>query len=190
MGVVIGGRGPGRACCRLLNHIPWDSDRDLIVDSEGQLRFERLRCFQRLLGLLLMAITTPSLLVSCVRPPPWSNETREAERNITATVDSLARKRPATLTRGQWGSAVGWTRNLVANSLLPFEADPGELRRFQTELEEKAKGDVDLSTILWIWDRLGRLTNAGNKYQRFRQQMLEEIKTVDPNADAWGMKVP
>jgi hypothetical protein len=47
-----------------------------------------------------------------------------------------------------------------------------------------------MTTILWIWDQHAHLTRAGNEYQRFRQQMLEEIESVGPNDDAWGMNVP
>ena len=75
----------------------------------------------------------------------------------------------------QWEIAIWWTYNLVGNSQLPFEADLNDLRRFQLELEEKAKGEVDMTTIFWIWDQHAQLTRAGKEYQQFRQQMLDEM---------------
>jgi hypothetical protein len=117
-------------------------------------------------------------------------EPRERNDRIRALVDYLALKRPRDMTRSQWGSAVAWTHNLVGNSLLNFEADVDDLRRFQTELERRAGGDVDMATIHWIWDEHARLTPSGARYQRFREVMLDEIARVGPNDDPWGMHVP
>ena len=94
------------------------------------------------------------------------------------------------MTRGQWSCAVACTINLVGNSLLPFEAKLDDLRRFQRQLEEKTAGDVDMTTILWIWDQHAHLTPAGKNYQEFRAQMLDDIARVGPNDDPWGMNVP
>ncbi len=105
------------------------------------------------------------------------DETQDLTDQILATVDSLEAKRPGGMTQLQWETAIYWTRNLVCNSLKPVEDDLDELRRFQTELQEKAEGDVDFCTILWIWDQFARLTDAGKKYQYHRQHMLEEIRS-------------
>jgi hypothetical protein len=118
------------------------------------------------------------------------HERRQVAYQIQATVKSLATKRPRTMTRGQWASAVAWTCNLAGNSVLGDEAQLGDLRRFQAELEEKTKGDVDMATIFWIWDQHARLTPAGKEYQKFREQMLDEIGSVGPNDDPWGLHVP
>jgi len=80
------------------------------------------------------------------------------------------------MTEGQWGLAIEWTLNLVGNSIPGQpDVDLSDLRRFQTELQEKAAGNVDLRTIHWTWDQVARLTRAGKEYQSFRRQMLEEI---------------
>ena len=140
---------------------------------------------------MLIAVAVLSVLVSCYA---WFRRAvvlpREISQQIDATVESLAKKRPPTMTRGQWASAVAWTGNLVCCSALWSEADVDELRRFQRELEARAEGDVDMGTILWIWNEVGSLTRSGKDYQRFRPQMLEEIETVGPNDDPWHMNVP
>jgi len=97
---------------------------------------------------------------------------------ILATVDSLEAKCPDTMTQPQWEVALVWTRSLVCNSLLKFEADLSELRAFRTELQGKAKGNVDFCTILWVWDQVACLTHAGKEYQYLRQHMLEDIENV------------
>jgi len=109
---------------------------------------------------------------------------------IQSLLHSLAKRRPANVTRGQWGSAVSWTLNLHGNSLLPFEADGPTLRRFRARLEERLAGPVDLSTIDWIWDEYALLTPHGREYQRFKEMRDEEIGTVGPNDDIWSANVP
>ena len=60
-------------------------------------------------------------------------------------------------------------------------ANSADLRRFQTELREKLDQQVDMDTIIWIWDEYEHLTPGGKSYQRFRQQMLDEIDGKYPN---------
>jgi hypothetical protein len=99
----------------------------------------------------------------------------------------LALRRPAELTPKQWESAVAWTGNLHANSLLSFEADGRTLRAFDGRLRAKLKGNVDLATIHWIWKEYASLCPHGESYQRFHAQMMEEIEAGGGN---WGMKIP
>jgi hypothetical protein len=157
-----------------------------------ELRPERpeRRWYQYSLLQLVLAVTALSLLLSCFAwyrawVEPW-----EIEDQIRATIASLAEKRPPTMTREQWASAVEWTEKLGGNSLLHSEANVDELRRYQRELKERTAGKVDMMTILWIWDQHARLTRAGKNYQRFRQQMLDEIASVGPNDDPWALNVP
>jgi adenylosuccinate lyase len=80
------------------------------------------------------------------------------------------------MTAKQWEIATWWTLTLTSNAALAEEAKLNELHRFQRELEEKAKGDVDMATILWIWDQHAQLTPTGKEYQNFRQRMLDDMK--------------
>ena len=108
-----------------------------------------------------------------------NNEINDLTDRIYTTLDSLEAKCPASMTEGQWESAITWTETLVGNSIpCQPDVDLRDLRRFQTELQEKAEGNVDLRTIDWIWDQVARLTQTGKKYQDFRPHMLEEIEAV------------
>ena len=109
---------------------------------------------------------------------------------IEQSLHSLKGRRPADMTRGQWGSAVAWTLNLHGNSLLAYEADRRTLEQFQDKLEQRLTRQVNMSTIDWIWSEYALLTRAGASYQRFRIQMEEEIAQVGPETDVWGMNVP
>jgi hypothetical protein len=159
--------------------------------AEPQATESKLRWYQYRLRTLLLFILIASIGLGLCSwfYQTWLERPRIG-RQINATINALARKRPPTMTRGQWGSAVAWTSNLHGNSLLFSQAKIEDLRRFHNELEERVTGPVDMTTILWIWDRYASLTEAGERYQRFRQMMLDEISQVGPNDDPWVMKVP
>jgi hypothetical protein len=134
------------------------------------------RWYQYTLRDLLIVMTVFSIVMSCYA---WFQHTQvepyRVSQQIEARICSLASKCPPSLRKDQWEIAVEWTGLLAGNSLPWGEADLDDLRRFQRELEEKAKGDVDMTTIFWIWDRHAQLTPSGKRYQRFRQQMLDEM---------------
>ena len=79
--------------------------------------------------------------------------------------------------------------NLVGSSLL-VEADLDDMRHFQSELEERTKGKVDMRTIHWIWDEVGRLTPSGKRYQRYRKEMLRQIGTYQNGSASPSLKEP
>jgi hypothetical protein len=109
---------------------------------------------------------------------------------VRRSIESLVNRRPADMTRGQWGCAVAWTLNLHGNSLLSFEAHGPTIAAFEKRLKEKLAGDVNMQTIHWIWSEYAKICPHGASYQRFRAAMLEEIDSVGPNDDPWGMNVP
>ena len=109
---------------------------------------------------------------------------------IERLLRSLVACRPADMTRGQWGCAVAWTLNLHSNSMLMFEADVSAIAAFEQRLKDRLAGDVDMQTIDWIWTQYAQLCPHGASYQRLKPQMLEEIQTVGPRDDPWGMNVP
>jgi hypothetical protein len=140
---------------------------------------------------LLVAIAVLSVFFACygwfhrrfVQPARHSDA-------IEQMIQSLALRRPPHVTRGQWASAVAWTNNLHGNSLLPFETDAPTLAAFAERFKKKLDGEVDMTTIDWIWEEYADLTPHGAQYQRFKKIMDEEIAAVGPNDDPWGMRVP
>jgi len=153
--------------------------RDSEMEGLPQPQPDRVRWYQYRLRTLLIAFVVLSLPLGLYSR--WArrfNETGRLKKQILATVESLEAKCPDTMTQLQWEIAVEYTLHLVGNSLRPVEDDLDELRRFRTEFQAKAEGNVDLSTVLWIWEEFARLTPAGKQYQRFRRHMLEEIERV------------
>lgn len=105
---------------------------------------------------------------------------------IENLLESLAARRPSDMAPRQWESAVAWTLNLHGNSLIRFQAEGKEIAAFQQRLAGKLAGPVDMATIHWIWDEYANVCAGGEKYQRFRPMMIEEIEAGGAN---WSMNV-
>ena len=118
-----------------------------------------------------------------------ATEPHRRSEAVWALIVSLKDRRPPKITRGQWGSAVAWTRNLHANSLLMFEADGPTIAAFEQRLRKRLEGRIDMRTIDWIWDEYASLCPHGDRYQRFKVQMLDEIERAGPDDDRWGINV-
>ncbi len=94
---------------------------------------------------------------------------------IRVVINDLRKRCPPELTPRQWESAVSWTNNLHANSLLPFQSDARTIRQFEDRLRRKTEEKVNMATIDWIWAEYARVCPGGAHYQRFHEQMMEEI---------------
>ncbi len=104
----------------------------------------------------------------------WPSESFRESVKLRDVIDSLAKRRPSDMEPGQWKIAVWWTSNLDGNSLT-YRADASSIRSLREQLERRLEGDVNMVTIEWIWDSYADLCPSGKRYQRFRQQMLDEI---------------
>ena len=107
---------------------------------------------------------------------------RRIRDQMQATIASLEKKCPPDMTQREWNVAVHWTLQLTGNTMLPGWADFDDMRRFQCELEVRAKGKVDMDLVLWIWDEVAKIDPAGLRYkQKFRTIMLDEMQLLEPN---------
>ncbi len=97
------------------------------------------------------------------------------------TIASLAKKCPPDMTQRGWNVAVDWTLQLTGNTMLPGCADLDDMRGLRRELEERAKGKVDMDLVLWIWDEVAKIDPHGLQYKRkFQQVMLHDMQLSDP----------
>lgn len=118
----------------------------------------------------------------------WREPYRET-RLLHDVIWRLADHRPPDMTQRQWESAVAWTNNLHCNSLT-FLATADSIRSLRLELEKRlddSDSSIDMDTIHWIWDSYAQLCRGGERYQRFRKQMTEEIEAGGGN---WGISIP
>jgi hypothetical protein len=112
-------------------------------------------------------------------------------REVRADLQSLARKRPPTVSRKQWENVVARTLNAHGNCLT-FHADipQDEMERFAAELKRRLAGPVDLSTIDWIWDEIVRLTPGGQRYSdNWRPTLPERLREFEEGNQTWGIDV-
>ena len=124
----------------------------------------------------------PSPANGYVYQPVDDSISREHHRlvwNIYASIRSLVSKRPPDLTKDQWDVAVLSTERLPSNYLLSGRVKVDDLRRFQRELEEKAKEKVDMELIFWIWDEYAKLSPAGQRYKdEYQHGMLDQMRQM------------
>lgn len=78
----------------------------------------------------------------------------------------LADRRPANVSPSDWECATSWAVNAYGNVCIPEYVSLDEMRRLRAELEARLRGPVDLATVDWLWDRLGRTGPHGQDYRR------------------------
>jgi len=125
------------------------------------------------------------LLITCAGL--WFRRIQEPYREtqkLHELIQSLANRRPDQLTQRQWQTAVDWTNNLNGNSLVWEFKDGPAIRTLRQQLETKLEGEVNMDTIIWIWDRYAELCPAGARYQKWRKVMLDEIDNGGLNGHA------
>ena len=69
-------------------------------------------------------------------------------------IRSLAVRCPPDVSSDKWQRAVDWTANLISQEYpAPSDKDRDSLRELNDGLAEKIKGNVDLTTLQWVWDQ-------------------------------------
>jgi hypothetical protein len=132
----------------------------------------------------IMAVVVICIVIAFVA---WVEHTigkpRRIRDQMQATIASLEKKCPPDMTQREWDVAISWTLQLTGNTMLPGWADLDDMRRLDRELEERAKGKVDMDLVLWIWDEVAKIDPTGPRYKRkFQFVMLEDsyLRRGDP----------
>lgn len=113
-------------------------------------------------------------------------------REVKSELGTLAKKRPADITREQWQQIVAWTLNAHGNTLVATSRIPQDEReRFVAELRRRLQGPVDLGTIDWIWDEFVRLALGwGPSYsEKWRPTSPEKLREFAESNTDWGIDV-
>jgi hypothetical protein len=104
------------------------------------------------LGVLLIGLLAV-LIVPVYRQAARWHEWRRVSSELTTKIMSVAARRPADVPAEQWREAVRWTANLIVQVYFgPSEDDPNGLQRLCDSFDDKIAGDVDLTTLQWVWD--------------------------------------
>lgn len=104
-------------------------------------------------------------------------------RDIRERIVSLESRKPPDIDEAAWKGGVGWLVTAHCNICFsPEHVTYRDMADYGRELEEKRNGDVDLSTLVWIWDRLSQTSVHGQKYTlRYRDQFDATIHDQPPN---------
>jgi hypothetical protein len=136
----------------------------------------------RLRSLLVVAVFGVVLMAAyrfVLLPSLRFNETRD---RIQMLVQELAQHQPTGVSIRQWSFVVGWTGTAVGNIFfVPSSVkDNQKYYDFADEFEQRLQGNVDMSTINWVWDQYEELSEIGRGYsERFRPTTPERLRLAE-----------
>lgn len=102
-------------------------------------------------------------------------------QGINEKIKALAGRRPANVSPELWQECVAWASIAEGNICFSEKhASYETMCRFERQLDEKLKNDIDLATIEWIGDRLAETGPHGQQYMaKWREQwkaMQKQLK--------------
>ena len=127
--------------------------------------------------LIVSVLAVAIVCITMVATHVWPLHLYAREKNaIRVALDELRQdRRPNTVDANVWEVATGWS--ITAYENICFSEDCvsiTELKRFRTDVEDRFAGDVDLSTVDWLWQRLGETGQHGQEYRRNFEQIYHE----------------
>lgn len=99
----------------------------------------------------------------------------QVARRIEIMISDLQLQQPQGLHAAQWNSMVFWTLNLHHNNLIAYQTSFSQIEDFESRLKDRLSENVDAETIEWIWDEYAKVCPGGQRYQRFRVMVNEEL---------------
>ena len=92
-------------------------------------------------------------------------------QGVISQLEVSKSKPPPGVDVARWDCVLGWTQNAFPNVFYTpdYIVDKPRFSEFKTQLADRLKRDVDVETIVWIWDQLALLGKNGADYgQKFR----------------------
>ena len=137
------------------------------------------------LGLIAMAVPVAIRINEILR-------FSQAGTHVADTIRSFESRRPADVPEAQWKEAVKWTANVIYQDFFASNSEKlAGLEDLEKELDRKAKGDVDLGTLRWIWDACENVCGGPDSYGiRFRRVTLltKGVITDAKLPDVWSLR--
>lgn len=130
--------------------------------------------------LLLVCLIIGFLIAAAFEVYPrmrYSQRSRRTNNKIIA----LMNRKPTKLNEKQWEQYVGWASIAYCNICCSEgHASYKAVCRFEEQLDEKLKEEIQLETIDWIGDRLAETGPHGQRYMKnWREQWNEMIQAAD-----------
>ena len=137
------------------------------------------------LGLIAMAVPVAIRINEILR-------FSQSVTQVADTIRSFESRRPADVPEAQWKEAVKWTANVIYQDFFASNSEKLDgLEDLEKELDRKAKGDVDLGTLRWIWDACENVCGGPDSYGiRFRRVTLltKGVITDAKLPDVWSLR--
>ena len=137
------------------------------------------------LGLIAMAVPVASRINEILR-------CSQSVTHVADTIRSFESRRPADVPEAQWKEAVKWTANVIYQDFFASNSEKlAGLEDLEKELDRKAKGDVDIGTLRWIWDACEKVCGGPDSYGiRFRRVTLltKGVITDAKLPDVWSLR--
>jgi hypothetical protein len=125
----------------------------------------------------LLALPMAFCLVPIQPHAEWSR----LERLMDASIQYLRPSDPSTVDPAVWEAAHGSTVTAYGNVCFsPEHVSMPEMYRLRDDLDAKLKGKVDLDTLVWIWERLGKTGPSGESYARRFRPLLDQYLPARP----------
>ena len=139
----------------------------------------------RKLGWLVLpylVVALPILIVVLTASFIWIEDRYyRRSRAINMKICSLEKRRPAHVSAEIWSECVAWASIAHGNICFSKEhTDYEAMCRFERQLDDKLKEDVDLTTLEWIGDRLAETGPHGQQYMdKWREQWKSILQRVE-----------
>ena len=142
-----------------------------------------------------MWVTVVCVLLGLTTPVIWSiarvSENNRLWQGACSKINSLSTRRPPNIPPDQWQRAVDWTANVVTQIYSVHTSDdPEEIRRLRNSFDQKFAGQVDLTTLQWVWEQCEDEEDDRHIYAiRFRDVRLltEGAITDDRLPELWSL---
>jgi hypothetical protein len=140
-------------------------------------RSGRLSVWKLMAIVALLAVPMAFCLVPVGRQAEW----RRVHQDIDDTIRYLEPSEPSTVDPTVWENARGATITAYANVCFSTgHVSMAEMYRLRRDLDAKLKGQVDLDTLIWIWERLGKTGPHGESYARRHRPLLDQWLPARP----------
>lgn len=130
-----------------------------------------------LLVLLLIWSGIPRVLIE-------QHTFRSHHDKLRGVFEELRERCPPRVNAKAWDEAINWIIIASANICTsPDRVSNAEMAALRADIDERLEGPVDLETLFWIWDRLGRTGPEGKLYvDRFGEYFLSCVNAASESA--------
>lgn len=128
------------------------------------------------IGCLILLVVGIGMFVWIVSNAVPLMKYSQRSRRINDTIRSLEQRRPANVDAELWQECIAWASTAHGNICFSEgHTSYSSMCRFEEQLDEKLKEEVDIDTIEWIGERLAETGPNGQQYMTKWQKQWQAI---------------